>query len=137
MIEMNQSEEDLSFGHNLPDLIDPGEYQVEVTRYDIGEFMGSRKLYMYATIVDPTHTGIELFMACNLPSKSAGIKSKFLANWIVANWGGRPLRADRLSPRIFIGAVFKSSVRTVIKNDHEEQQELSYSIIDHFIERLR
>lgn len=131
--------EAFSVRHSVPDLIDPGQYLWQVTRVEVNrKFMNTRKAFVWGDILPPSpHCGVDLYMACSLPQKP-GIRSKFFESWIIANWGERPARNDRLGTRIFVGKIFKVEVRTVAKNEKGESRNaaLHYSVVDRLIERV-
>jgi len=130
---------DVTVSHGVPELIKPGTYLWQVTRVEVSnKFMNTRKAYIRGVIVPPSsHTGIELYMVCNLPQK-VGVRSKFYESCIIANWGQRPARKDRLSSRMFKDAIFNVEVRTVAKNEKGEArgEAFHYSVVDHLIERV-
>ena len=69
-------------------------------------------------------------------AKVVGCNSSFYQEWTIANGGNPPRRGDRLTPRKFLGKVFKINVRTVSKNWNGRPipQSLQYSKADAIIE---
>jgi hypothetical protein len=83
--------------------------------------------------------GAELFMACTIPSEGKWRPSmKYWMNWVLAN-GKQPLRADRLSTKVFRRKMFRARVRKVIKTSEKgvcRTPEQQYSVISTMLEVL-
>jgi len=141
MARKKKNDVDFSISHALPQLIEPGHYHWQCNAVDVNDhFKRIRKAYLRGVIVPPSPCcGAELFMVINLSAKRAGIKSKMLQSWIAANWGQRPQRRDRLSTRIFKGAIFMVEVVTVIPKTEDEKDvpELAYSVVKKLLERVQ
>lgn len=134
MEELNQNDkwDEVSVEHTAPELIPEGEYVVKVVRFEMNDkFMGRKKLYLYADIIEGDCSGVELFVAINMDYRKFGPSSKFYLSWLVANGGVPPKRADRMSARVFKDAIFKASVRSCGMDGVP-----AYSIISHLIERI-
>lgn len=128
-----------TFDHYLPDLIEPGQYLWQCHSAKEGPSRYGQKAYLRGVIMPGSpHCGVELFMVINRREGRAGIKSKFLSSWMIANYGKRPQRKDRMSYKIFNGAIFLVDVRTTTPINEDTKKpmpEIAYSVIDHLIER--
>ena len=115
----------------LPD----GTYQATLTRHEISEYFGKRKLYLWFKIIEGAHADKELFMPFPYPLKIKRT-SKYYKARLVAAKGIRPARNDRLSPKIFRNKVFTIKIKAVLKGSegsllHVEER---YSVVDELIE---
>ncbi len=141
---MAHSDQDLEFDCdvNIPSLIPEGKYDVGFIRAEKTWLYGREKIFLWFQIVDlGEFLGIQLYMACNAPKKrqkgKVATSNKYYQSWVLAA-GRRPVRADRMSTKVFRGKVFLVQVRTVTTNARNvaRSPQLQYSIIDHVFEQL-
>jgi hypothetical protein len=138
---MKRSDSDLNFDDrgDVPPLLAEGDhYVVSFVRPEkawLGKYR--QKIYLYFEIVEPQqHRGDVLWMACNYPEKGRfGPSSKFWLQWVIAG-GRRPMRADRLSTKVFRAKYFRARMRTVTRTTTQEARTPAqcYSVIDTLLE---
>jgi len=134
--------EDISFpNHNdIPPAIPNGDqYEAVGVRAEQSRQWGKLKIFLWFQMLTPGEwIGREFFMACNVPPKGKWTAScKFWLAWVLAA-GRRPNRADRMSPAIFKGKVFRVRMRTVLKTAKQTHRTPAqqYSVVDELLELL-
>jgi len=130
---ISENADDLIITTSIPDLIEPGEYLVRVLSSEkSNKWKGIMKLYLHCVIEPPCkYDGTFLYMSINLENPYPGPSSKLFKTWTLANWGVGPRRIDRMPIKTIIGGTFRAKVRTV------KSIACEYSIIDHFIKRVK
>ena len=128
---------------DIPPLLQAGDhYEAEFLRCELKKnWDGSpvAKIFMHFAIrVAGEPIPYELYMACNGPrGKKWPASSKYTRAWIIAA-GRTPKRADRLTPKVFEGKLFKVRVRVVEQNSRKQPlaPDQRYSVIDDVLECL-
>jgi hypothetical protein len=142
-----QNEDEFTADDARP-LIPEGIYDVFCTGVEKGvAHFASLKMYLKFKIVNPgQYMDTKLFMAINLiniktgkPFKKVPRGSKYYQQWVIANGNSKPVRDDRMSPKIFVNRIFKAVVKTVKPKfpDGTEMPEcFYYSVIEYLKERV-
>ena len=122
---------------DLPPAVIPGEdYEADFVRAEVKKHWDGTsvaKIFLHFSVRFARHEpAFPLYMACNGPrAKKWPMSSKYTRAWILAA-GHKPMRTDRLSPRVFEGKRFKVRVRLVTHNSQRQPLaiEQQYSVID-------
>ena len=128
---------------DLPPLLPASDdYEAEFLRWEVKKnWDGSQvaKIFLHFVIhAQGQRTTCELYMACNGPRGTKWpTSSKYTRAWITAA-GHKPKRADRLTPKVFEGKLFKVRVRVVEQNGRKQPlaPDQRYSVIDDVLECL-
>lgn len=123
-------------------VIAEGLYIGEIVHYQLQhqyQFPDSIKLHLKVSIcVDPEKgTDVVLVRSMNYSRKPSPAMD-FYKEWVKVNGGEAPKRADRMSPRLFVGKRVRVRVRTVVK-DHQGDalpSGLQYSVVGKILEML-
>jgi hypothetical protein len=127
------ADQDFDFTLDTLPLIPEKEYEVGYVRDEKVRMWGQPKVFLRFTITEfGEYHGIELFMACNLPTgPKLSASSKLGRAWVLA-LGRKPDRLDRFSAKVFRGKLFYAKVRTVTKSSNQIKltDAQKYSVID-------
>jgi hypothetical protein len=115
-----------------------GTYEAQCTKYDSKFLLGkTRKLFLIFKIVDPgKYFELEIFQAFNMPyTGKIRPGSKYYKTWCMVNGWQKPGRGSKMSPKLFIGKVFKIKTRTVRPkhNGREMPENFWYSVVDEIL----
>lgn len=112
-----------------------GTYEAQCIEIKKGQYYDWRKIYFKFQIIQGEHTGVELWMHCNLYGKVTRA-SKYYEVWVIANKGMRPKPNDRMSPKLLRDKIFKVRVETVTRDGKQRKlpDDEQYSIIRGILE---
>jgi hypothetical protein len=122
--------------------IPPGDYVAACIRIEPSDYRTNPKLCLVFRITEGEYTGLELSMFLNLSEIKEGRPSpatRFYQNWVVANFGRRPQRGDRMPLKVFKGGTFLVAVRDAKPRHYDGAvlpESMKYSVIDHLVERI-
>ena len=127
-------------GHDPYPHYEPGEYEVRVlkVRSYVDPRFRRKVCLLECELMYPKEGRVSGF--ANLGQKDApmGFQSKYYRWWVIANGGEKPLRGTRMTPRIFVGKVFRARVGTVatrVTGEVKLEGEL-YSVIEDLLEKM-
>lgn len=119
-----------------------GEYDLRCTSYEFVQvrmFGKHWKLRLMFRFMDMGKTGriAKFFHMGDGPKPKAGRKSEYFRSWVIANNGRLPRKGAPMSPRAFMGHIFRCEVRDVTRTIDPKinhAPEAVYSVVSKILE---